>query len=448
MIVVYRNLAFSASVFLVLLTSAASPAWTIDANDSCTWGVANGDLSIPAGSIPVGAILTLHNVSMDSSVPDPTLNIHLLHNPEPGIVKLTGLSACDPFAGCGTSLGAFSQLPMSGQDLVVDLAQVNDLQSPIWSVFSNPYTQTMGNQDAVTYSSALLELMNYSGSGRSFGFGFYSKGFVCSALTLQITIQSLTDASLPQIITFSTGNLHAPQLQAIPDYTVTAAQILTFAVTGSDGDGDAPLLYWADSLPQGASFQDQQFTWTPTSTQAGTWQILFGISDGQLNGSQAVTITVNAPSAWNPILYDNFESGMGNWIDGGANCMRYVGSSHAHQGSGALNLQDNSSSSVASTNNLALSGYSAIKVEFWYKCISMDGTSEDFWLQISTNGGSTYTTVEEWNLNDEFINGQFYQDSVTITGHTLTNQTRLRFRCDASAKDDDVYIDQITVSVK
>jgi hypothetical protein len=329
----------------------------------------------------------------------------------------------------------------------VDLAQVNDLQSPTGSVFSTPYTQTLGNQDTVTYSSALLELMNYAGSGRSFGFGFYSSGFVCSALTLQIQIQSLTEADAPQSITFSTGNLHAPQLQFIPDYTVTAGQALSFTVNGTDEDGDT-VYYSADSLPLGASFQNQQFTWTPTEAQVGIWQVVFNVSDGVFTDSQAVTITVNAVSEWNPILYDDFESGMGNWIDGGGNCICYKGNSHAHQGSRALNLQDNTSSSVASTNNLALSGYSAIKVEFWYKCVSMDGTSEDFWLQISTDGGSTYTTVEEWNLNDEFINGQFYQDSVTITGHTLTNQTRLRFRCDASTTSDDVYIDQITVSVK
>ena len=103
---------------------------------------------------------------------------------------------------------------------------------------------------------------------------------------------------------------------------------------------------------------------------------------------------------------------------------------------------------VSGTNTLTLSAYSEVKVDFWYYCYSMDKDTEDFWLQISTNGGSSYTTVEEWNRNDEFVNGQFYSDSVVITGYTLTDQTRIRFRCDASGNKDDVYIDEVTISAQ
>jgi hypothetical protein len=444
-----HNLPFFVFALLVLLSVTVCPAWIIDAGQSCTWGITNSDSPIPAGSIPIGAILTLHQVFMDSAASSQMLSLYLLHNPDPGLVKLAGNPSCDPFDGNGIPIGVFSQLTTPGQDLTVDLAQVNHPESQIRSVFPDSFTQTLGNQNTITYSSALLELLDYSGSGRSFGFGLYSQGFSCSAMTLQITVQSLIDASLPQILTYTIGNIHAPQLQFIPDYSISAGQTLGFTVTGSDEDGDTPLIYSVDNLPQGASLAGQGFTWTPSESQQGTWQIVFGVSDGALTDTQTVTITVQAaPAIWTRILYDDFESGMGNWVDGGTNCIRYVGSSYAHQGRGALDLQGNTSTSVATTNNLALSGYSKIKVEFWYKCISMDSKTEDFWLQISTNGGKSYTTVEEWNLNDEFVNGPFYQDSVTISGRTLTNQTRIRFRCDASAKDDDVYIDQITVSIQ
>ncbi len=445
----HQNLQLSAVASWVLFLSITCSAWVINAGDSCTWGIANSDLPIPAGSIPVGAILTLHHVFMDPAASGQTLNLYLLHNPDPGLVKLTMDPSFDPFDGYGIPLGMISQLAAPGQDLTVDLAQVNNPQSQIWSVFSNPFTRTLGNLDTITYSSALLELLNYSGSENAFGFGLFSQGFTCSAMTLQITVGSLTDASVPQIFTYAIGNTHAPQLQSIPDYSIPAGQTLCFTVTGSDEDGDVPLFYSADNLPPGASFAGQVFTWTPSESQQGTWPLVFGVSDGVWTDTQTATITVlAAPAVWTRILYDDFESGMGNWIDGGTNCMRYVGNKYAHQGSAALDLQDNTSTSVATTNNLALSGYSSIKVEFWYKCISMDSKTEDFWLQISTNGGSSYTTVEEWNLNDEFINGLYYQDSVIITGRTLTNQTRIRFRCDASASSDDVYIDQITVSVQ
>jgi hypothetical protein len=386
---------------------------------------------------------------MDTSVSGHTLNIYLLHNPEPGLVKLTGFSSCDPFEGIGTPIGTFSQQIVSGQNLAIDLTQVDNPESPIRSVFSDSLTLTLGNQDIITYSSALLELLDYSGSGRSFGFGLYSHGFDCSAMTLQITTGSLTDVSMSQILTYTIGNIYAPQLQFIPDYSIPVGQSLSFTLTGSDEDGDALLAYSADNLPEGASLAGQVFTWTPAQSQEGLWQIEFCVSDGIWIDSQTVTITVEAaPADWNPILYDDFESGMGNWIDGGTNCIRYVGSGYAHQGSGALNLQDNTSTSVATTNFLALAGYAKIKVEFWYKCISMDNKREDFWLQLSADGGKNYTTVEEWNFSDEFVNDRFYQDSVIITGQTLTDRTQIRFRCDAGNKDDDVYIDQITLSAQ
>ncbi len=153
----------------------------------------------------------------------------------------------------------------------------------------------------------------------------------------------------------------------------------------------------------------------------------------------------NTVGGWTEIIYDEFESGWGNWTDGGSDCRRYTGGTYAHQGSAAVNLQDNTGSSVVSTSNLALSGYSEILVDFWYRARSMEN-NEDFWLQISTNGGSGYTTVQSWARGTDFSNGTFYEESVTINGYTLTDQTRIRFRVDASNNGDDVYFDEIRIS--
>jgi len=46
--------------------------------------------------------------------------------------------------------------------------------------------------------------------------------------------------------------------------------------------------------------------------------------------------------------------------------------------------------------------------------INGDNSNEDFWLKVFNNDGSNYSTVEEWNLNDEFVNNQRYFDSVAI----------------------------------
>ncbi|MCO6487981.1 MAG: T9SS type A sorting domain-containing protein [Phaeodactylibacter sp.] len=143
------------------------------------------------------------------------------------------------------------------------------------------------------------------------------------------------------------------------------------------------------------------------------------------------------------IDFNDFETTWGIWNDGGSDAGVYS-TSYAYSGSNAVRLRDNSSSSVITTDNLNLSGYEELTVSFTYVPVSMDNSNEDFWLQVSTNGGSSYTTVEEWNLNDEFVNNVRYFESVVIPGAFSPN-TRLRFRCDASGNSDYVYIDDIEI---
>jgi len=149
---------------------------------------------------------------------------------------------------------------------------------------------------------------------------------------------------------------------------------------------------------------------------------------------------------WTQIIYDEFESDFGNWTDGGEDCLRYTGGTYAHQGSAAVNLQDDTSTSVVTTSNLSLSSYDDVKVEFWYRTEGLDKEQYEFLLEISTNGGSVYDTVQSWAWNIDFQNSIFYQESVTITGYTLTDQTRIRFSSDFQRGSEDVYIDEIRVS--
>jgi len=74
----------------------------------------------------------------------------------------------------------------------------------------------------------------------------------------------------------------------------------------------------------------------------------------------------------------------------------------------------------------------------------MDNSNEDFWLQISTNGGVNFTTIETWAKDIDFDNNIAYSETVTIQG-PFTSNTKLRFRCDASSDGDDVYLDDIEI---
>lgn len=139
-----------------------------------------------------------------------------------------------------------------------------------------------------------------------------------------------------------------------------------------------------------------------------------------------------------------FESGWGIWNDGGVDCRKNANDApFANTGTFCVRLRDNTSASVMTTDNLDLSGFSEITVDFSFQAESFENT-EDFWLQLSTDGGATFTTVEDWVRTIDFQNSERHNPSVTIAG-PFSNNSQLRFRCDASGNGDKVYIDDVVI---
>ncbi len=160
-----------------------------------------------------------------------------------------------------------------------------------------------------------------------------------------------------------------------------------------------------------------------------------GIPDACEGGGGCAYVTID---------FNDFESGFGIWNDGGSDCRRSSNdAAYANSGNYCVRIRDNTSSSVMTTDNLDLSSVDEIEVNFSFIAASMEN-NEDFWLQVSTNGGSTYTTVADWDTGDEFVNGQRRNESVTISG-PFTSNTRLRFRCDASVNNDRIFIDDVEI---
>ncbi len=94
-----------------------------------------------------------------------------------------------------------------------------------------------------------------------------------------------------------------PVLQFIPDKTRNEGEQLSFIVESSDPNGTIPMLS-ASPLPAGAKFTDKGnlgngiatgiFDWTPAIGQAGRYEITFKASDGVLEDTQKVVITINS----------------------------------------------------------------------------------------------------------------------------------------------------------
>ena len=91
-----------------------------------------------------------------------------------------------------------------------------------------------------------------------------------------------------------------PVLEPIGNRSVTINEPLSFSVTANDPDGD-PVTLSVGGLPSGAAFSDQEFAWTPTSDQLGSYQVTFTASDGTTQDSETVTIIVQKPNTA-PIL--------------------------------------------------------------------------------------------------------------------------------------------------
>jgi len=109
----------------------------------------------------------------------------------------------------------------------------------------------------------------------------------------------LTDSKTATIVVNHIN--HQPVLAAIPNYSVTAGESLTFNVSANDLDGDS-LSYSAANLPDGASFNPAIATFSWISVVSGSYTVKFTVSDGLLTDSKTMTITAYPGSNRPPVM--------------------------------------------------------------------------------------------------------------------------------------------------
>jgi PKD repeat protein len=217
-------------------------------------------------------------------------------------------------------------------------------------------------------------------------------------------------------------------------------------VSFADASTDAPTS-WSWTFGDGGTSTAQNPSHTYTA--AGTYSVTLTASNAfgadAFTRTNYITVTAPAGGVWETITYDGFESGLGSYTDGGGDCARYTGGTYAYAGSAAMDIQDNSgvASSFYHTAGWNVSGYVEMEVEFYFYAVSMDNSSEDFWVQYFD--GSVWRTVATFARSIDFDNNVFYNATVTIPNtYVYPTNAKLRFLCDASGNVDDVYIDEIT----
>ncbi len=130
---------------------------------------------------------------------------------------------------------------------------------------------------------------------------------------------TLSDGSLTDIatVTLSINPVNdAPVLAPIGGKTVDELTTLVFTATATDGDGDG-LTYTLDVGSVGSlDAATGRFEWMPTEAQGpGQYSATLRVSDGQLEGMESITLTVNEVNTAPAAFEDNYIADQGTVLN-------------------------------------------------------------------------------------------------------------------------------------
>jgi hypothetical protein len=140
-----------------------------------------------------------------------------------------------------------------------------------------------------------------------------------------------------------------------------------------------------------------------------------------------------------------FETGWDSWEDGGSDVARVL-STNSYEGSYSIRIRDNSGTASAMTlSNIDVTPYSQVVIDFYFYVFSMEN-GEDFWVRFYD--GSAWNTVATYVSGSGISNNTFYNATVTLTPaqYNFAVNSGFRFQCDASGNNDQIFIDQVTIT--
>ena len=168
-----------------------------------------------------------------------------------------------------------------------ELADVGNQNAGVSKVLTIILEGSDADGDELTYSiegeptGASLSEQTFSWTPSSAQVGTYQVTF---------TVEDGRGGSDSQNVTINVEANQIPELASIGPHIAEEGSALTIILEGSDADGDA-LTYSIEGEPTGASLAEQTFSWTPSYSQSGEYEVTFTVEDGR-GGIDRETITI------------------------------------------------------------------------------------------------------------------------------------------------------------
>ncbi|MBO6881892.1 immunoglobulin-like domain-containing protein, partial [Winogradskyella sp.] len=172
-----------------------------------------------------------------------------------------------------------------------------------------------------------------------------------------------------------------------------------------------------------------------------------GIQNGDETGVDCGGSTCAPCSTSNVTLNEGyFETGWDSWTDGGSDCARRLDAARSYEGEYSIRIRDNSGVASSMTlSNIDVTPFTSVEIDFYFYVLSMEN-GEDFWLRFFD--GSSWNTVSTWTRGVNINNNTFYNATITVTPaqYNFAVNSGFRFQNDASGNNDQIFIDQVTIT--
>ena len=236
-----------------------------------------------------------NGISADPLYTDPTTHEYTLQDDSPCIDAGHPDPLYDDPDGTRNDIGAFYHIQENDPPILdpIGTRSVDENTLLEFSVFaSDP-----DNTTPLLYTGVLPYLASFTDNGDSTGLFSWTPGFDQAGIYLVTFYATDLFDTVSEHVRITVNNVNRPPvLNEIGGQTAVEGDTLTLEITAFDADGTIPSIV-AENIPDGATFSDSGdgsavFEWNIPYNQLGDYEMLFIASDGALDDSETVIITV------------------------------------------------------------------------------------------------------------------------------------------------------------